>query len=162
MSDAQLVDMADAQRSFALLTNQRVWELLAKEGRSARENDELLYAAFASCYHWLQIGGNVEQQRGEYLIAKAYMSLNNAAEAMAHARKCRQITEQHRAAMQDFDIAFAGELMARACAMQGDSEEAARYYAQAQAAGNAIQDAEDRQIFESDLAAGPWFGWRAA
>lgn len=160
MSDTPLMSLAEAQRSLALLSNQRVWELLAKEDRSAREDDELLYAAFASCYHWLQIGGRAEQQRGEYLIAKAYMSLNNAAEAMAHARKCWQLTEQHRSAMQDFDLAFACELMARVHAMQGAAEEAAAYYAQAQAAGRAIEDAEDRQIFERDLAAGPWFGWR--
>lgn len=161
MNDAQSISLVEAQRSFALLTNQRCWELLAKQGRSAHEDDELLYAAFASCYHWLQIGGPVEQQRGEYLVAKVYISLNNATEAMAHAHKCWQLTEQHRADMQDFDLAFAYELLARAHAMQGAVEQAAAYYEKARAAGHAIQDDEDRAIFVADLTAGPWFGWSA-
>lgn len=160
MSEAQRFSLAEAQRHFALLTNQRVWELLAQDSRSPQEDDELLYAAFASCYHWDQIGGSAEQQRGEYLVAKAYMSLNNPTETMAHTQKCWRITERNRSAMQDFDLAFACELLARAYAMQGDWHKASEYYRQAQAAGAAIRDDEDRRIFETDMAAGPWFGWQ--
>jgi len=117
----------------------------------------LLYAAFASCYHWLQVGTSVQQQRGEYLIAKVYMNLNNPAEALAHAKKCLHLTEHNRAAMQDFDVAFAYEVLARAYAMHGALEQASAYYRLAQTAGDAIQDREDKAIFAADLATGPWF-----
>jgi hypothetical protein len=160
MSETELIDLAEAQRHFALLTNQRVWELLAKNERTLQEEDELLYAAFASCYHWGQIGTSVEQQRGEYLVAKAYMSRDNPAEALAHALKCRQLTEQNAEVMQDFDVAFAYELLARVYAMRGELDMAGQFYRLAQSAGAVIQDAEDKAIFDADFAAEPWFGLR--
>ncbi|MDZ4720521.1 MAG: hypothetical protein SH847_18860 [Roseiflexaceae bacterium] len=111
--------LAEMHRTFARNTNSRVWQLLEAPHRSAREDDELLYAAYASCYHWLQVGTRVHQQRGEYLIARAYMSLNNAVQALDHATTCLQLTEQCQAEMQDFDRAFAYEIYARAAAMNG-------------------------------------------
>ena len=89
------------------------------------------------------------------------MSRNNAEEALAHAEKCRQLTEQNHEAMQDFDVAFAYELLARVHAMRGELDMASQFYRLAQSAGEAIQDAEDHTIFAADFAAGPWFGLRS-
>lgn len=151
------VPVADEHRRLAQQINQRAWELLMKADRSQRDDDELLYAAFASCYHWLQAGTVVHQQRGEYMIAKAYIGLNNPSEALAHAAKCLKLTEEHAAAMQDFDLAFAYELMARVYAMRGTIDQARAYYRMARAAGDVIQDSKNKAIFEADFAAGPWF-----
>jgi hypothetical protein len=41
-------------------------------------------------------------------------------------------------------------------------EQAATWHARATAAGAAIADDEDREIFTGDLATGPWFGLAAA
>jgi hypothetical protein len=46
--------------------------------------------------------------------------------------------------------------MARALTVAGHADEAAEWRAKAVAQGAAIADAEDRSIFEGDLAAGPW------
>jgi tetratricopeptide (TPR) repeat protein len=144
--------------SMARATNGRVWALLEQAERSEQEAAELLYAAFASCYHWLVAGTAVHQQRGTYLIAKVYIALGNGPEALRFAQKCLALTEAHQAEMADFDHAFAYEILARSYAMMGNTERAQAYYAQAIRYGEAISDEEDRTIFENDLANGPWFG----
>ncbi|MDH3675571.1 MAG: hypothetical protein OES12_08760 [Anaerolineae bacterium] len=158
MATEKQFTIGEAHKEFAKTTNGRIWELLAKENRTQLEDDELLYAAFASCYHWLKVGTGVHQQRGEYLISKVYVSLAVPQQALTHAKKCWELAEQHGDEMKDFDIAFAYECLARAYAMNGDVETGLRYYALAREAGEKIRDAADRGIFEKDLRGGNWFG----
>jgi tetratricopeptide (TPR) repeat protein len=158
MTEEKKFTLTEAHKEFAKKTNGRIWKLLDQENRSQVENDELLYAAYASCYHWLKVGTGVHQQRGEYLIAKVYVSLNVPEQALHHAKRCLALTEQHQDEMKDFDIAFAYECVARAYAMNGDEAEAIKYYELAKKAGNEIKNAEDKKIFDNDLAGGNWFG----
>ncbi len=60
--------------------------------------------------------------------------------------------------MEDFDIAFAYEGMARANALAGEQEQARSYHQLAEQAGQAIVDEEDRDIFFVELQGGEWFG----
>ena len=60
--------------------------------------------------------------------------------------------------MEDFDIAFAYEGMARASALAGEQEKARQYHQLAEQAGQTISDQEDQDIFVADLASGDWFG----
>ena len=158
MGQEEKLSLNEAHREFAKSTNGRVWELLEKEVRTQLENDELLYAAYASCYHWFKVGTGVHQQRGKYLIAKVYMSLGMPDQALHHATRCLELTEHHQREMKDFDIAYAYECLARAYAMSGAKDEGLRYYELAMEAGNKIQNPEDKQIFDSDLESGNWFG----
>jgi tetratricopeptide (TPR) repeat protein len=159
MSDAEKTFTRDeAHKEFAVKANGRVWELLRKEDRSQVEDDELLYAAYGSCYHWLQVGTGVNLQRGEYMIAKAYINLNNPVEALRHARRVLELTDAHREEMQDFDFGYSNEIMARALAMNGDKEKARKYHQLARKAGDQIADAEDKKWFDGDFEGGEWFG----
>ena len=158
MSQEEKLTLNEAHREFAKRANARVWRLLEKKDRTQLENDELLYAAYASCYHWFKVGTGVHQQRGEYLIAKVYMSLDMPEQALQHAIRCLELSKEHQREMKDFDIAFAYECLARAYAMSGAKDEGLRYYELAIEAGNKIQEAEDKRIFDSDLESGNWFG----
>jgi hypothetical protein len=60
------------------------------------------------------------------------------------------------AGLEDFDLAYAHEAMARAAAARGRPEESHQH--RAAAAAVPIADGEDRKIFDDDLAAEPWFG----
>jgi hypothetical protein len=62
--------------------------------------------------------------------------------------------------MADFDIAYAYEAQARALALSGEMNEAEAHLENAQAAGEAIADEQDREIFMGDLEGGEWFGLR--
>ena len=148
----------EAHKEFAVKTNSRVWKLLGDEDRSQLENDELLYAAYGSCYHWLKAGTGVNHQRGEYMIAKAYISLNKPVEALRHATRVIALTEEHKQEMKDFDFAYAYEIMARSLVMNGDKEEARKYYQMAREAGDEITNDEDKKWFDGDFEGGDWFG----
>ena len=92
------------------------------------------------------------------MIAHVYTVLGDAGSAIKHAQRCLEITETHKDQMQDFDIAYAYEGMARANALAGDAETAKKYLELAKAAGEDIADAEDNEWFVGDLAGGDWYG----
>lgn len=131
----------------------RTWELIEKEDRSAAEDEEMLITTFASRYHWSRVGTPVNFARSEWQIARVYVLLGNASEALRHARRCLEITES--AGTGDFDLAFAYEGMARALALSGQVEEARAFTRRAAAAGEQIAEADDRRIFMGDLATLP-------
>lgn len=151
-------DLEQAHTHFAKSTNGRTWELLSKEERSAEEDNEMEYAAVSSLYHWSQVGTALHKQRGEWLIAHVYTVLGYGDAAHRHAQRCYELTQANKDLMQDFDIAYAYEAMARTLAIQGETEEARSYYDMARQAGGGIRDEEDRSIFMGDFESGNWYG----
>ena len=149
---------AEADRFFAVAYHGQTWELLDKAERSPEETERMIHCAHASLRHWLDAGGAVNAQRGEWLLARVYTVTGMAERALHHARRCLALTQQHAAEMADFDPAFAHEAAARALALSGDHSAALEHRQRAQTAGQAIQDAEDRALFEADLAGGSWYG----
>jgi hypothetical protein len=148
----------EAHLHFAKTLNGETWRLLDQGNRSREDDDRMLAAAYASYYHWLEAGKEVNQQRGEYMIARVYLAIGNPSEALAHAKRCLELTDLFKEQMADFDLAFAHEMFARANAANNQLEIARIYRERAQVAGDAIQGEEDRQIFLSDLNSGNWFG----
>lgn len=160
MDKTKTYTLDEAHKYFAQATNGRVWELLQKPNRSSEENDEMLHTAHACSYHWQVVGTAVHRQRGEWLISHVHVILGHGNEALRHAQRCFEITEANRNLMQDFDIAYAFEGIARAQAMLGDHRIAEEFLVLAQQAGSAIADEEDRSIFMGDFDSGEWYGLR--
>ena len=160
MDETRTYTVPEAHRYFAQSTNGRVWELLQKHNRSSAENDEMLYAAHASAYHWGFAGTVVHQQRAEWLLSRVHMVLGHGNASLRHAQRCFELTEANRGLMQDFDIAYAFEGLARAQAILGDHKLAEEFLVLAEQAGNAIADEEDRSIFLGDFDGGEWYGLR--
>jgi hypothetical protein len=100
------------------------------------------------------------RQRGEWLMARVHTVLGETAPALQHARRSLELSEAYRDQMKDFDIAYAYEGMARANALGGDRATARQYLEKAEAAGRAIADPEDKEIFMGDLEGGAWYGIR--
>ena len=101
--------------------NGEVWALLEKsKERSEDENRRMVHAAHASHYHWLHAGTGVHQQRGEWLISHVYAVLGLVGAALRHAQRCAELTEIHRDALKDFDLAYSVEALARAHALTGN------------------------------------------
>ena len=160
MAEAKTYTLEEAHDYFAQATNGRVWELLQRPGRSQADDDEILHAAHACAYHWTFAGSAVNRQRAEWLISHVHVVLGHGPEALRHAQRCFELTEANRDLMQDFDIAYAFEGMARAQALLGDHRMAEEFLVLAQQAGSAIADEEDRSIFMGDFDAGNWYGLR--
>jgi hypothetical protein len=143
-------------KEFAIELNNEVWNLLGKADRSEDENERMIHAAHASCYHWLYAGTTLHRQRGEWLISHVYAVLQHGLAALHYAKSCLQITEAE--GYGGFDLAYAYEAMARAYAALGDTENTGKFLELAKQAGEAIQNREDKALFLSDLKAEPWFG----
>ena len=143
-------------KALAISLNQRVWSLLERKDRSPEDDDEMIHAAHASLWHWLQAGGPVQKQRGEWLVGRVYVVLEQAEASLRHARKVFELTEQHSAELRDFDHAYAFELMARALELNGDGGKAVDMWEKAKSLGAEIDGTKDREIFEGDLKAIPF------
>ena len=160
MNDEKTFTELEAQRYFAVKLNHRVWEMLEKPDRNRQDDELMVLAAYASYYHWLQVGTAVHRQRAEWLIARVFTVLGNSQQALHHARRCLELTQNHAEMMADFDVAFAYEGMARANAAAGNRDEALKYAQLAEKAGQAIVEEEDRRIFMDDFYGGDWNGVR--
>ncbi|MBX3458886.1 MAG: hypothetical protein KF696_02835 [Planctomycetes bacterium] len=147
-----------AQRAFAPSLNAIAWALMQKQGRTPQDNEKMLYAAFASAFHYLEVGDVEHHQRAEWLISRVYSVLGNGREAVRHAKRCLQLSEQHADEIEDFDQAFAYEAMARAHAVEGDSQQSEKYFRLAIEHGRAIKDEKNRKVFEAEFKAGDWHG----
>ena len=158
MSQDQTFTESEAHRYFAIQFNSETWNLLEKAGRTKEEDERMVCAAFASCRHWLEAGTGVHHQRGEWLIARVNAERGRGEPAQRHAERCLELTEQHAGEMQDFDLAYAYEAVARASAVAGDRDRAAEYLALAQEAATAIADERSKKIFDGDLRTGDWRG----
>jgi uncharacterized protein YndB with AHSA1/START domain len=145
-------------RAQAIVANNSVWELL--DGRTLRpeEEDELLERAYAAAHHWRRATGAtvVNRARATYLLSRAHASCGHGELALHHADRCSELVAGAPDDMADFDHAYAYEARARALACLGRQREAREM--RRRAAAVPIADEQDRSIFGSDLAAGPWFG----
>lgn len=158
MTEEKLYSLDESQREFAKSIYNGIWGLLEKPDRSANENEIMLLSAFASLYHWKQFGSSVHFQRGYWMISRVYQALGDANQALYWAKKCQAITDNQSSDMEDFDLAFAQEGLARAYALSEDLEKAKEHYQKAVNLGEAIQGPEDKKIFQGDLNSGGWFG----
>ena len=127
-----------------------MWTLLDKEQRTRAEDDEMIHAAHASRHHWGVVGEPVNLARGEWQCSRVYAMLGRSEPALWHGRRCLDICEEH--GIDDFDLAYALEAIARAYGVAGELPEAEAYAGLAAEAGERIADSEDREHFERDLA----------
>lgn len=156
--------MTDPQqiRTEAITANGECWRLLEKADRTPGETEDMIAAALESLRLWEQVGTPVNDQRGHWLVARAYVDAGRAGPALQFAGTTLALTERHRDELQDFDLAFAEEIAARAHALAGNREVAVAHYHEAKRLGEAIVKQGERQEFFRQFAIGPWFGMEQA
>ena len=125
------------------------WTLLDRAERTADEDDAMLNASHASRWHWSQASDEAKHQaRGEWQLARVYAVLGRGEPAVFHAERC--LDWCGRGEVEDWDVAFAHEALARAHAVAGAREAAERHQRLARELGDAIADPEDREHFDKD------------
>jgi DNA-binding transcriptional MerR regulator len=140
---------AATQRKLAITLFNRVWQLLEIENRTEAQDAEMIHAAHASTYHWMQVGEPVNRARGEWQCSRVYAVLKRAEPALFHARNVLMVCEQEK--IGDWDLAFAYEALARAHSVAGEADESRRWLELAHAACAQIVDDADREVVLSDL-----------
>ena len=136
-------------RKLAVNLFNHVWTLLRQPDRTVAEDDEMVHAAHASRLHWGEVGSAANLVRGEWQIARVYATLGRGEPALYHARRCLELCDG--AELEDWDLPFAYEALARANLVAGNEDEARHCADLARREGAKIADADDRELLEQDL-----------
>jgi uncharacterized protein YndB with AHSA1/START domain len=149
---------AEEHRERGIEIFNEIWPMLENKDRAADDDEAMIRAAYASAYHWSRAARRTAENdvRGEWMLSRVHAMTGHGDTALRHAQRC--LAKSEAAGLVDFDLGFAHEAMARSLACLGRVDEARRHLAIAET--TPIADPEDRAIFDSDLAAEPWFGLR--
>ena len=142
----------EEERQLAVDLFNRAWSLMETDERTPEQDDELINTAHASAYHWTQVGTPANRARSEWQLSRVYVVLERVEPALHHARRCQEICEAHPEAMEDWDLPYAHEALARAHALAGDVDEAGWHAATARELAAGVAGAKDREHLEEDLA----------
>jgi hypothetical protein len=91
--------------------------------------------------------------RGDWQLSRVYSVLGRSEPALRYGRQCLETCRAN--GLEDFDVAFAYEALARASAIEGKASESGRYAELAREAGERIAEDDDREILFADLAGLP-------
>ena len=150
------IDTQRAKRRLAVENNNQAWELI-ESSPDYLHASELLSRAYASHRHWFEVGGPLEKQRAEHLVATAVSFLGIVSLSVHHADACIKLSDANGDLQTAFDRAAAIECLARSHACAGLADAANRRET-ARQAGESIEDADERALFDRLLNSGPWFG----
>jgi hypothetical protein len=122
------------------------WDLID----SRADDDLMLHTAHASAYHWSQVPevGAENRARAHWLVSRVSALAGLPDAARRHAEACLRWCDEHD--LQDWDRAFAYEALARAAQVAGDHGAVDWHIGQARSVP--IEDDEDRELLERDLA----------
>jgi hypothetical protein len=156
-----MVEARDLHRWFGIQLNNDTWEIIEDESLDAYipelDKEKMLYAAYASAYHWRNVGNEANFARAEYLISRVAARLGEGALALRHARRCLELVESNSDVVEDWDLAFAHEALARGLAAVGDIPAARVHYERAVEVTRSVSGPQDREILAKELGRGPWF-----
>jgi hypothetical protein len=145
----------EQRRRLAVDLFNRAWELMLLPERTPEQDDELLHTAYASRHHWAEVGTAANAARGEWQLSRVYTVLGRAEPALHHAKRCLAYCESDPGVLEDWDLPYAYEALARAELVSGNEDEARRLAAKARELGEQVADAEDREHLAEDLATLP-------
>jgi hypothetical protein len=143
------------RRRLAVDLFNHAWSLLRLPERTPEQDDELIHAAHASRHHWGEVGTAANLARGEWQVSRVYATLGRAEPALYHAGRCLAYCEGDPAAIEDWDLPYAYEALARAHAVAGNVAEARASADRSRDLGERIADEEDREQLAADLATLP-------
>ncbi|HUS62568.1 MAG TPA: hypothetical protein VMY34_10250 [Acidimicrobiales bacterium] len=155
MSDP--TDPALIHREMAIASHNRSWTLIDADTRDADADAELLASAFASWWHWHQVGTAENKALADHQVAKVLALVGDGEPSLRYARRAMAAAE--REGWTDWKLVACHEGMARAYACVED-EEGREHHLRAAAALLPELDGEDVAVLEPQLAEIP--GWPPA
>lgn len=92
--------------------NNGTWDFIDIKNRTPKEDLEMIHMAHTSRFHWGIVGDNVNLERGEWLVSRAYAEAGVEERAIYHGQLCLDICIENE--IGGFDLAFAYEGLTRA------------------------------------------------
>lgn len=137
-------------RTFAPRAFNHTWSLLDLKEPTREEEEEMLASGFAQRYHWYQVGTARQRAIADWQVSRVTCVLG-------YADLARRFAERSLAVCIDNDLdafvtGFAHEALARAAAEVDDVETFTDHLEAAKTMLAEIEDPEDREVLEADLA----------
>ena len=147
-------DAAGAHTSFAKAAFNGAWDLIDKPDRSADDDRQMLTLAFASRWHWGEVGSAENKAIADWQVAHVASLIGETSLALAYAQAA------YDAARRDDDLpdwlrASTAQGLARAHACAGDRASYEVYAAEARELIEHLDDEEDRELILGQLASIP-------
>jgi hypothetical protein len=155
MTDASTELPDAATRALAVRLFNRTWELLESAPRDDAADREMLATAMASRLYWEDVGTDENLSAGDWLVAHVASHLGHADLALSYAAAAHERAVAAGYGVPTWLLASAQEGLARAHAVAGQDDERDRWAAQARQTLTGVDDAEDRELIESQLATVP-------
>ena len=150
VKDPSPEDLAVWHRTFAPRAFNHTWELLDKPVLTREEEEEMLSSTFAQLYHWYAVGEPKNWAIADWQVSRVTALLGYPDLARRFGNRSFELADEHN--LGPFIKGFAHEAIARAAAEVDDVETFTEHVAAARALLPEIEDAEEREILEADLA----------
>lgn len=138
---AALPDTDPATRALAVAGNNAAGTLIDRAGRDAAQTALMTQAAAVSRRFWERAGTWLQVERTEWQLARAWLGAGDPARAAQHAAECLRIVDAQ-PELQPFERFHACEVRWLAARAGGDAATAAVALADAQAAFDALGEAD--------------------
>ncbi len=148
MSDNQSQE-PQTHRQVAVELFNRTWELLDKQPRSEDDEAEMLTAAFASRYHWRQVGDAENLGASDWQVSRVAAVLGYPDLAEEYGRRSLHVASV--AGLGPFYIGYAHEAMARAARLAGNRDDVVAQLEAAHDMLAQIEDTRERDLLGADL-----------
>lgn len=141
----------NTKRKLAADLFNATWELLNTDPRTPLQDEEMVHAAHASAYFWIQVGNAQNQMRSHWQIARVYAAVGRAGPAIHHAEQAMALCADR--VLTTFDHACAFEVHARAMACAERFMEARISLQRAKLVAAALTDPDERRVMDDDIGA---------
>lgn len=136
-------------KKLAIDNFNKTWDLIDLNNRTKEQDIEMIHTAHASLFHWMQIGTPLNFARGEWQVSRVYNLLGMGESALLHGHKSLDLCLANN--IEDFDLAFGYETVARAYKNLGDTDNQKLYYNKALAASENIAKKDDKDYTLSEI-----------
>ena len=143
-------DVARWHRTFAPRAFNGTWEYLDMDELTREQEEEMLASSFAQKYHWSAVGGARNWAIADWQVSRVLAVMGYADLSRRFGERSLEIAIEHD--LDPFVKGFAHEAIARAAADVDDIETFSEHVAAARALASEIEDPDDREILEADLA----------
>jgi hypothetical protein len=143
-------EVARWHRTFAPRAFNHTWTLLDEAELTREQEEEMLASTFAQRHHWYKVGEPRNWAVADWQVSRVAAVLGYADLSRRFGARSLELAQEHD--LGPFVTGFAHEAIARAAADVDDVETFTEHLELAKAALPEIEDTDERETLEADLA----------
>lgn len=147
MPNPQPDDLRKWHRWFAVECNNNAWDVAEACTGSPDDLEAMVRCAFASAWHWQQVGEPVNLLRADHLLAWVHAVADRADNAKRYTRSAQAQLEEGIPGVQDWDRLFHQLVVARTHLTLGHSDDADAALIAADAMAESLEE-RDRAVYD--------------